>query len=148
MAPTWSDLTERKKMDDSFADAGVHRRTGAQTMASAFALRLREASSANVAEVELRSSLSRITETAHFGALCHVGSEASLLAQARAIDAQAAAGDSLPGALAGTLCCVKDVFHVDGFPLASAGTKLDVSSLIGGSEGTPFVLFYALAFLF
>ena len=117
-------------------------------MASAFALRLREASSANVAEVELRSSLSRITETAHFGALCHVGSEASLLAQARAIDAQAAAGDSLPGALAGTLCCVKDVFHVDGFPLASAGTKLDVSSLIGGSEGTPFVLFYALAFLF
>lgn len=58
-------------------------------------------------------------------------------AAAQAIDEAAARGDTLP-LLAGVVVGVKELFQVKGFPPATAGTRLDVSSAICDvdTEGT------------
>ena len=70
------------------------------------------------------------------GAFQHVAHE-SALATARAIDALYASGTYL-GPLMGAPVAIKDIFSITGMPHPNAGSKLDLSNLMGDAEG-PFI---------
>lgn len=101
---------------------------------TAFASRLRAGELS--AEDVTRAYLARIELlNPKLDAFEHVAADAALH-QARAVDALLAAGVDL-GPLMGVPVAVKDLFAVDGFPAATAGSRLPVQDIIG-SEG-PFI---------